>query len=308
MPEGFIEKIIIAHGGVIDSIKFQSYCNTGETQYSFFGGKGGNKTDTINIEFPKEYIVEVSGTTGNYDGYNVVKSLCIVTNKKRYGPYGTDWGTRFSYDGKGGVIVGFHGHDNIYLEAIGVYVKPESLALAQSSTCQSNSVLELCSGMSKMALPRDAGPWGASGGKPWDDGVYSAVKQVHVHIGVSLNVINAIEFEYVKSDGKTIWSHMHGGTKGDKTELVCNKVTLDSAKEYLTGISGFYGPVEGYNGLEAVTSITFYTNKKIYGPYGQEAGVGYQPFISTTSLGKVLGFHGTNNGFLSSIGVHMEYF
>ena len=47
MPEGFIEKISIAHGGVIDSIKFQSYCKTGETQYSFFGGKGGNKTDTV---------------------------------------------------------------------------------------------------------------------------------------------------------------------------------------------------------------------------------------------------------------------
>ncbi|GKB51350.1 putative jacalin-like lectin domain-containing protein, partial [Tanacetum coccineum] len=142
MPEGFIESISIAHGGVIDSIKFQSYCQTGETQHSFFGGKGGFLTDTINIDYPKEYIVAISGTTGNYDGYNVVKSLCIVTNKKCYGPYGTNSGTRFSYDGKGGVIVGFHGHDNKYLEAIGVYVKPESLALPQTSTCQINSVLE----------------------------------------------------------------------------------------------------------------------------------------------------------------------
>ena len=98
----------------------------------------------INIEFPKEYIVAIRGTTGNYDGYNVVRSLCIVTNKKSYGPYGgTNWGTCFSYDGKGGVIVGFHGHDNKYLEAIGVYVKPKSLALAQSSTCQTELEVHL---------------------------------------------------------------------------------------------------------------------------------------------------------------------
>ncbi|PWA73031.1 syntaxin of plants 52 [Artemisia annua] len=96
----------------------------------------------ITIDQPKEYLVAISGTTGNYDGYNAVNSLCIVTNKKHYGPYGTDSGTRFSYDGKCGVIVGFHGHDNKYLEAIGVYVKPQSLALAQSATCKSNSVLE----------------------------------------------------------------------------------------------------------------------------------------------------------------------
>lgn len=47
MPEGFVKKITVAHGGVIDSIKFQSYCITGDTQSLFFGGKGGNRTDTV---------------------------------------------------------------------------------------------------------------------------------------------------------------------------------------------------------------------------------------------------------------------
>ncbi|KAI3684823.1 hypothetical protein L6452_34049 [Arctium lappa] len=91
---------------------------------------------------------------------------------------------------------------------------------------------------------------------------------------------------------------------GDQMELV----NLDGTDEYLTGISGFYGPVYGYNGLEAITSITFHTNKKTHGPYGEEIGEGYTYFTSTASPGKVVGFHGRNYGFLSAIGVHMDYF
>ncbi|KAI3684831.1 hypothetical protein L6452_34058 [Arctium lappa] len=48
-------------------------------------------------------------------------------------------------------------------------------------------------------------------------------------------------------------------------------VDLDGTDEYLTGISGFYGPIEGYNGLEGITSITFHTNKMTRGPYGRKA-------------------------------------
>ena len=60
--------------------------------------------------------------------------------------------------------------------------------------------------------------------------------------------------------------------------------------------------------MEAITSITFHTNKTIHGPYGEESGAGYTYFTSTASPGKVVGFHGRNDGFLSAIGVHMEYF
>ncbi|KAI3684838.1 hypothetical protein L6452_34065 [Arctium lappa] len=90
-------------------------------------------------------------------------------------------------------------------------------------------------------------------------------------------------------------------------ELV-SVVNLDGTDEYLTGISGFYGPIEGYNGLKAITSITFHTNKRKHGPYGEESGVGYTCFTSTASPGKVVGFHGRSDSFLSAVGVHMEYF
>ncbi|KAL9994816.1 putative jacalin-like lectin domain superfamily [Helianthus debilis subsp. tardiflorus] len=49
MPEGFTTKIKISvrYGEVIDSINFQTCFTTGETLSSSFGGKGGDRTDTV---------------------------------------------------------------------------------------------------------------------------------------------------------------------------------------------------------------------------------------------------------------------
>lgn len=302
MPESFIKKITIVHAGVIDRIRFQS---DGETQTAIFGGNGGNKTDKICIDYPNEYLTAISGTIGEFGGCTVVMSLCFHTNQTRYGPYGSDdKGTRFSYDGKSGVIAGFHGRAGKYINAIGIYVIPKSLVSYRNLTHEDNSIHELCCKMSSMGMPTEAGPWGAAGGKPWDDGVFSHVKQVRVYLSDSLKVICGIQFEYVKRDAKSVVTQMHGGTSGCKTETV----DLDDTKEYLSGISGFYGPVEGYDGVEGITSITFHTNKGIYGPYGQESGAQYVYFTSTASPGKIVGFQGRNGDFLTAIGVHTEYF
>ncbi|KAK1427328.1 hypothetical protein QVD17_16011 [Tagetes erecta] len=303
MPPNFIRKmkITVKHGDVVDSIKFQTTGSNGEAQSSFFGGKGGTRTSSISIDCTIEYLMSISGTIGRCEGYDVVSSIYFMTNQNLYGPYGFDNGNIFSYDIKGGVVVGFHGRVSKCLNAIGVYVMPESLALAQISTYEDKIMPELCSSMSRMAMSREAGPWGVDGGKSWDDGVYSNIKQVRVYLGL-LNVIYAIQFEYLKKDGKSVSSQIHGGTSASKIELV----ELDGEEEFLTGISGFFGPVEGHNGMEAIASISFHTNKRIHGPFGEEKGVGY--YSSTPSSGKILGFHGRNNGFLSAIGVHMEYF
>ncbi|KAJ9536368.1 hypothetical protein OSB04_un000460 [Centaurea solstitialis] len=302
-PNGFIRKITIVHSSsYVDGIKFYSGgSSTGETESSFFGHKDDSyQTDEICIDYPNEYLTSISGTISG-----TLWSLCFSTNQNQYGPYGDARGTPFSYEGDEGVmIVGFHGNSSAnYLEAIGIYVMPRSFALGLNSTSADNSMHQLCS---RMKMPRYPGPWGASGGNPWDDGVFSTVKQVRIHVGESSNVIHAIQFEYIQRDAKYVLSPIHGGTSGDKTELV----NLDCMDEYLTGISGYYGPVEGFNGVEAITSITFYTNKTIYGPYGRERGAGYTFFNSTASSGKVVGFHGRkwNDGFLTAIGVHMEYF
>ncbi|KAI7729339.1 hypothetical protein M8C21_004793 [Ambrosia artemisiifolia] len=266
LPQGSIEKIIVQHGTAIDSIKFQTDCSKGETQSSFFGDKrisSQSEVTTISIDCPKEYLILISGTFGNEDGDDVIKSICFMTNLNLYGPYGTDKGTAFSYEVKDKVIVGFHGRaSTYYITAIGVYTIPKSPAPRPTSTYEGIIKNELCCSMFGTTVTRDAGPWGAGGGKPWDDGVNSTVKQVN----------------------------------------------LDANDEYLIGVTGFYGPVKAYNGLEAIVSISFHTNKRIYGPYGEETGSGYVAFSSTASSGKVVGFHGRNNGFLRAIGVHMEYF
>ncbi|KAJ0951259.1 putative jacalin-like lectin domain-containing protein [Helianthus annuus] len=247
-PKGFTKKIKISvrHKCVVHSINFQTYLTTGETV-----SKGGNRTDTICIDYPDEYLKSVRVTICHHDGTYVVQSICFTTNQNCYGPFGkTKYGSVYASDHIRGMIVGFHGYASTYLNAIGVYP---------------------CSSMSRITMPRDAGPWGAGGGKPWDDGIFSTIKQIRVHEG-ELNV------------------------------------NLDDKDEYLIGISGFYGPVKGSDGLEAIASISFHTNKKTHGPFGDERGGGYTCYSSTTCPGKVVGFHGRSNGFLSAIGVHMEYF
>ncbi|KAJ0776776.1 putative jacalin-like lectin domain-containing protein [Helianthus annuus] len=301
-PKGSIEKIIVQHGEAVDSITFQSNSSEDESQGRFlvtmFLGL------PISIDCSNEYLMSISGTVGRVKAYDVVKSICFKTNLNGYGPYGIDEGTAFSYEVKDEVIVGFHGRaGNYYLIAIGVYVIPKSPASLPTFTYEGKIKNELCSRMSRVVMPRDVGPWGAGGGKAWDDGVFSTIKQVHVHVG-ELNVIYALQFEYQKRDGKSILSQIHGGTDG----LEIKRVNLDKHDEFITGISGFYGPVKGYNGLETIASISFHTNKMIHGPFGEERGAGYVYFCSTPYPGKVVGFHGRNNGFLGAIGVHMEYF
>ncbi|KAJ0614777.1 putative jacalin-like lectin domain-containing protein [Helianthus annuus] len=158
----------------------------------------------ISIDYPNEYLKSISGTIGNYQGSNVVMSVCFNTNQNCYGRFGTSSGTVFSYDGKGGVIVGFHGHADKYLNAIGVYVMPKSFAFGPNFTYGDKLMPELFSSMCRMTMPRDAGPWGACGGKPWDDGLFSAIKRIHVHEG-ELNAIYAIQFEYLKKDGESFF-------------------------------------------------------------------------------------------------------
>ncbi|KAJ9536367.1 hypothetical protein OSB04_un000459 [Centaurea solstitialis] len=312
MPKGNIIKITIIHEEFIEAIKFQSDDCTGETESPYYGSPWANlKEDMISVNYPNEYFVSIRGMYGQHGSVMVIKSLCFVTNKKRYGPYGlgTGTGTHFSYDGKGGAIVGFHGRVDAYPNAIGIYVMPGSLVFGRNSTRDDISTHELCSSsMSRMVMPKEMGPFGAFAGKYWDDGVFSTVKQIHVFVEESLNVLRAIQCVYIRRDSKLFLSSMHGGTSKDKLELAA-LVNLDGTDEYLTQISGIYGPIGGFNGLEAITSITFHTNKSIYGPYGVESGTdGYTYFTSTESSGKVVGFHGREcNGFLTAIGVHMEY-
>ncbi|KAK7843599.1 agglutinin [Quercus suber] len=267
----------IVHADVIDSITFKCGDEYGLLQHSKkVGGNGGSKTNEISLNWPEEYLISFSCTTMKFRTHIVIRSLSFKTNKTEYGPYGTVAGQPFSYRMEGGVIVGFHGRAGDYVDAIGAYVK---IMPKEDNTL-------------KMVLPVPRGPGGGGGGW-WRMAFFPAICELQLHIGDS--VIHAIRVLYESKDGEPVWSPKHGGD-GDKTEV---------SKEFLVRIAGFYRPVKGSDSFKALRSITFYTNKAKYGPYGDEIG---DAFTSCVAAGKVVGFHGRSGVYLDAIGVHMEYF
>ncbi|KAI5001486.1 horcolin-like [Hordeum vulgare subsp. vulgare] len=117
--------ITIYSGGAIDSISFTYVSGDCEQHLSSgkWGGSGGSP-HTISLD-PTNYVTEISGTIGDCNGYNVIKSLTIVTLKEGPRTYGHVYGTPFRVPVlDGGKIVGFFGCSNAYLDAIGVYVTP----------------------------------------------------------------------------------------------------------------------------------------------------------------------------------------
>ncbi|KAJ0618314.1 putative jacalin-like lectin domain-containing protein [Helianthus annuus] len=181
----------------------------------------GTLTDTICVDGTNEYLMSISGTRSCLFGTKtvVVDSICFMTNLNLYGPYGVSYGATFSHDVKDRVVVGFHGRASDYLNANWIYVMPKSLELDSNSKSKGKIMSELCSSMSRMVMPRDVGPRGAGGGQSWDDGVFSTIKQIRVHVG-ELNVIYALQFEYQKRDGTSVLSQIHGGTNGLEIKMV----------------------------------------------------------------------------------------
>ncbi|KAK3199942.1 hypothetical protein Dsin_023357 [Dipteronia sinensis] len=163
-----------------------------------------------------------------------------------------------------------------------------------------------------MDLPREVGPWGGNKGKSWDDGLVGGFQQIDVHVGNG--VVHAIQCRYRRrcsskkkkkryhgGDGNLVLSNRHGG--GGASTVY--KIELENHScEYLVGITGFYGHIDGNCCLEVVRSVSFYTNKGKYGPFGSEIGTF---FNSPVSNAKVVGFHGRSGEYLDAIGVHVEY-
>lgn len=62
----------------------------------------------------------------------------------------------------------------------------------------------------KDPAPNGPGPWGGDGGKPWDDGVFTGIKQIILN---RTEAICSIEIEYDRN-GQSVWSVKHGGNGG----------------------------------------------------------------------------------------------
>ncbi|XP_018490697.2 myrosinase-binding protein 2 [Raphanus sativus] len=121
----------------------------------------------------------------------------------------------------------------------------------------------------------------------WDDGKHTKVKNVQLTFD---DVIRSIEVEYV---GTNLKSQRRGtvGTRSDGFTL--------STDEYITNVSGYYKTT--FSG-DLITALTFKTNKKTYGPYGNKT----QNYFSADapSGSQIAGFLGTSGNALSSLDVH----
>ncbi|XP_050938316.1 jacalin-related lectin 3 isoform X1 [Cucumis melo] len=287
------------------------------------GGAGGFKYDKVIFDYPYEILTHVTGHYGPvmYMGPNVIKSLSFHTTKAKYGPFGEAQGTPFSTNVKEGKIVGFHGRKGLFLDALGVHLvegkvtplsrppasdiipaappllengnAPWTMKLAPSK----GALEEIARGVVKKPAPCGPGPWGGDGGKPWDDGVFSGIKQIY--LTRSLEAFCSIQIEYDRNK-QSVWSVRHGGNSGTNV----HRVKLDYPHEVLTCISGYYGYIGKDERQQAVKSLTFHTSRGKFGPFGEEVG---SFFTSTTTEGKVVGFHGRSSLYLDAIGVHMQH-
>ncbi|GMN68807.1 hypothetical protein TIFTF001_037855 [Ficus carica] len=96
----------------------------------FDGPKNPSKhsfsTVKIELNFPDEYLVSVSGYTSPLSWLAtktpVVRSLTFKTNKRTFGPYGKEEGTSFNLPIENGLIVGFKGRTGELLDAIGFHL------------------------------------------------------------------------------------------------------------------------------------------------------------------------------------------
>lgn len=288
------------------------------------GGTGGFRKDKIVFDYPYEILTHITGFYGpTMISSNIIKSLTFYTTKGKYGPFGEEQGLPFNSKSKEGMIVGFHGRKALFLDAIGVQVKEckvtpqvrpplplydiskpiikpaiegDPLWPSKQIVARGAPVEEPAHKFVKEPAPCGPGPWGGDGGKSWDDGVFTGIKQVFL---TRSEVICSIQIEYDRN-GQSVWSVKHGGNTGTKT----HRIKLEYPHELLTCISGYYGPVTRDDHCKVIRSLTFYTSRGKYGPFGEEIGT---YFTSTTTEGKVVGFHGRSGSYLDAIGIHMQH-
>uniref|UniRef100_A0ACD5VUT4 Uncharacterized protein n=1 Tax=Avena sativa TaxID=4498 RepID=A0ACD5VUT4_AVESA len=303
-----VRQVTITRGLGISSMKVL-YDRNGQAIWGDKRGtSGAARPEKIIFDFPSEILTHVTGYFGPtmIMGPTVIKSITFHTTKKSHGPFGDEHGTFFSSCLTDGRIVGFHGRDGWYVDSIGVHVlegKVLSQKAADTSPGRQTGALalpmreigdEVTYGVVKEPIPIGPGPWGGEGGKPWDDGVYTGVKQIYI---MRNEFIGSIQIEYDRS-GQSIWSTRHGN--GGQ---ITNRIKLDYPHEVLTCIYGYYNACAG-EGPRVLRSITVVSSRGKYGPFGDEVGT---YFTSATTQGKVVGFHGRSAMYLDAIGVHMQH-
>ncbi|KAM3335103.1 hypothetical protein ACQJBY_029487 [Aegilops geniculata] len=147
----------------------------------------------------------------------------------------------------------------------------------------------------KPVLVTKVGPWGGNGGKEFDipEPVPQCLESVTIRSGV---VIDSIAFSYVNQVGKKKSLGPWGGD-GELTDMI-TFAPLEIVKE----VSGTTGT---YCGDTVVTSLTFVTNVRTYGPFGKPNGTAFSVPLTDTN---VVGFFVRAGRLVNAIGVYARPF
>lgn len=132
------------------------------------------------------------------------------------------------------------------------------------------------------------GPVGGNGGKPFENyAIPEGARLTTIHVYTEW-VINAIQLDFINSDGNPDGRPPIGGLGGE------HHVFYLDEDEYLTGISGRAGWY--------VDSIRFHTNKRISQSYGGMGGDRDYTFEAPAGH-EVCGFFGRSAWYIDSLGV-----
>lgn len=136
------------------------------------------------------------------------------------------------------------------------------------------------------------GPYGGKGGDAWEEKAFTRIRAFLIW---HKEWIYSFQIHYEKN-GELIWSMKHGGDGGYRSEVV-----FDHPDEYLVSLHGYYSYIGNW-GIAAtvVRSLTLETNKRSYGPFGEEDGTKFS-FPTGT---KFSGLHGRSGHYLDAIGPH----
>ncbi|XP_031402625.1 jacalin-related lectin 3-like [Punica granatum] len=187
--------------------------------------------------------------------------------------FGHENGNPFSFRDKqikDGKILGFFEKCGSYVNSIGAYIGPISLPHPFKTI----------------------GPFGNRDRNSWDDGKHPDIRQIDVVFDTEVESISII---YDNHGHHTI-PFAHGENGGGKFY----SVRLAYPYEYLRLISGY---LREHLGKLILQSISFNSNTRKYGPFGREVGI---PFSGPSTGGKIVGFYGSCNGHLDSIGAYLE--
>nr|XP_009406552.1 PREDICTED: protein GOS9-like [Musa acuminata subsp. malaccensis] len=122
-PASRITRVQIYAGLIVDSIKVQYVVDGTSNETRRHGGSGG-KPHQFQLR-EREYIKCISGHVKDFGGTRCVSQLTFVTNlRKTHGPFGQGGGVAFSVPVAEGRIIGFFGNAEKYLNALGIYLKP----------------------------------------------------------------------------------------------------------------------------------------------------------------------------------------